>query len=283
MYAVTSIVRSSETGRTKFCEEEASPLGVRVAQYRTSTPPSRDRILSLTDEDLIVRRDDCWRHYPRLVVFDMDSTLIEEECIDLLAHHAGVEDQVSRITARAMRGELDFAESLAARVALLEGLRAAEVFAKVRASITIAKGARDLCRALKRMGCRLALISGGFEPLARHVQQELGIDHMYANNLEEVDGKLTGRTYGPVVHAERKRELLIALQTEIGCRMEQVVAVGDGANDLPMLNTAGLGVAIHAKEKVQREAPARIRFAELDAILYLFGLTEGKVTDLCRP
>ncbi|CCG82785.1 Phosphoserine phosphatase [Taphrina deformans PYCC 5710] len=281
MYAVTSILRNDRIVQTKFCDETPSFLAPLISQYRTDCPPSHEQIMSLPDEDLIVRKDDCWRHYPRLVVFDMDSTLIEQECIDLLASYAGVEDEVSNITKRAMNGELDFTASLAARVALLRGLPD-DVFDKVKERITFAPGARELCRALKRMGCQLAVISGGFVPLATYVQKELGLDYMYSNNLEVHAGKLTGVTYGPVVNAEMKKELLLKLQSEIGCRIEQVVAVGDGANDLPMLNIAGLGVAIHAKEKVQREAPARIRHGQLDAILYLFGLSSGKVLELCR-
>ncbi|ORY78661.1 YGR208Wp-like protein [Protomyces lactucae-debilis] len=213
----------------------------------------------------------------------MDSTLINEECIDLLAEYAGVGDQVSDITRRAMNGELDFSASLAARVGLLKGLEAEKTFAAIRARLTFAKGARALLRALKRMGCRTAVCSGGFVPLAAYVQKELGIDYMFANQLSVDDqGRLTGTTEGDIVHGERKRELLLQLQQEVGCRIEQTVAVGDGANDLPMLKTAGLGVAIHAKELVQRESPARIRFGELDSMLYLFGLSSGKVVELCR-
>lgn len=282
MYAVTSIRRTEDVGYAKFCDEAPSQLGPLITQYRTNSPPTKDFILSLPNEDLVVRRDDCWRHYPRLVVFDMDSTLINEECIDLLASYAGVEKQVSDITRRAMNGELDFTASLAARVKLLEGLPVS-VFEEVRQRITFAQGARELCRALKRMGCTLAVISGGFVPLASYVQATLGIHHMWSNNLTEKDGKLAGTTYGPIVNAEMKRELLIKLQQELGCRIEQVVAIGDGANDLLMLIAAGLGVAIHAKEKVQRESPARIRYGHLDTILYLFGLSEAKVLELCRP
>jgi phosphoserine phosphatase len=250
---------------------------------RTDAPPTKDILLQQKHEDLIVRKDDCWRHYPRLVVFDMDSTLINEECIDLLAEYAGVGDKVANITRRAMNGELDFAASLAARVALLKGLEAEKTFEAIRQRLTFAKGARALLRALKRMGCKTAVCSGGFVPLAAFVQRELGIDFMFANHLAvDAEGKLTGETKGDIVHGERKRELLLQLQQELGCRIEQTVAVGDGANDLPMLRTAGLGVAIHAKELVQRESPARIRFGELDAILYLFGLSSGKVDELCR-
>ena len=212
----------------------------------------------------------------------MDSTLIDQECIDLLASYAGVEDEVSAITRRAMNGELDFTASLAARVALLKGLPET-VFEEVRKRITFAAGARELCRALKRMGAKMAVISGGFVPLASYVQRELGIDYMHSNNLSVEDGKLTGTTYGTVVNAERKRELLLEIQKELGCRIEQVVAVGDGANDLPMLNTAGIGVAIHAKEKVQREAPCRIRYGDLSSILYLFDLDAKQIADFTKP
>lgn len=161
MYAVTSIRRTSSIPCLKFCEEPASHLAPLISQYRTDTPPSKHQILAQSDEDIVVRKDDCWRHYPRLVIFDMDSTLIDQECIDLLASYAGVEKEVSEITSRAMNGELDFTASLAARVKLLRGLPDS-VFEEVRKRITFAKGAPELCRALKRMGCKMAVISGGF-------------------------------------------------------------------------------------------------------------------------
>lgn len=281
MYAVTSFKRAADVKSYHFCAELPRDLAPLVGQYRTDTPPSKEQILALQDEDLVVRNNDEWCARPRLVVFDMDSTLIDQECIDLLASYAGVEAEVSDITRRAMNGELDFTASLAARVKLLRGLPMT-VFEQVQKRITFAAGAVNLCKALKTMGCKMAVISGGFVPLASYVQRTLGIDYMWSNNLEVVDGKLTGVTYGPVVNGEKKRELLIKLQKEIGCNMQEVVAVGDGANDLPMLNTAGLGVAIHAKEKVQRESPARIRYGELDSILHLFGLSNNEIVNLCQ-
>lgn len=284
-YRIISIRKSSVATGLDLGGETVE-VGLNV--YRTIAPsaPDKQTILSQADEDLIVQpnddEDDSLARAPRLVVFDMDSTLIEQECIDLLASYAGVEAEVSAITRRAMNGELDFTASLAARVALLKGLPES-VFEEVRKRITFAPGARELCRALKKLGATMAVISGGFVPLASYVQKELGIDYMHSNNLAVEEGKLTGTTYGPVVDGARKRELLLGIQKELGCRIEQVVAVGDGANDLPMLNTAGIGVAIHAKEKVQREAPCRIRYGDLASILYLFDLDAKQIAELTAP
>lgn len=294
MYTVTSIRRDEHVPLYAFCREPPRTLSPVVSEYLTTTPPtSKADVLALEHEDLVVQRcvhkddkDDkdalVTRPLPRLVVFDMDSTLIQEECIDLLAAHAGVEAEVSAITARAMNGELDFTASLAARVSMLAGL-SEDALEEVRRSITFSPGARALCRALRRLGCHLVLCSGGFTALATTVQRELGIDEVYANVLEVQDGHLTGRTLGPVVDGARKRDVLVETQKRLQCQLAQVVAVGDGANDLPMLHAAGLGVAIHAKEKVQREAPARIRFGDLSTILYLFGISEEEINKLCSP
>ncbi|BFZ56080.1 Phosphoserine phosphatase [Savitreella phatthalungensis] len=254
-----------------------------IISYTVTQPVDRETTLARADEDLLVLPQSVYHRYPRFVVFDMDSTLIQQECIDLLASYAGVEDKVSDITRRAMNGELDFTASLAARVALLKGLPET-VFQQVRERITFSPGARALCRALSRMGVRMAVISGGFVPLAAYVQKELGIHDMHSNTLDidPATRTLTGETSGIVVNAERKRELLLQIQKEIGCDIAQVVAVGDGANDLPMLNTAGIGIAIHAKEKVQREAPCRIRFGDLATILHLFDLDADQIEELTR-
>lgn len=214
----------------------------------------------------------------------MDSTLIRQEVIDLLAAHAGVEAQVSNITRRAMEGELDFAASLRERVRLLKGLDAG-LFEELKAAITITPGAEILLSVLKKRGVKTALLSGGFMPLATWVGKKLGIDHVAANELAvSADGTLTGelREGCIIVDGARKRELLLRIAEEEGVQgMDEVVAVGDGANDLPMMMAAGLGVAVNAKKKVQREAPTRVNGeGALGDVLFLMGFTGDEMDDL---
>lgn len=225
--------------------------------------------------DVAFQKDDLFRWMRRLVIFDMDSTLIEGEVIDELAKLAGVEDKVSAITKAAMRGEINFFESLKQRVALLKGHNAEELFAKVRAELVYSPGAEKLCRVLKRLGYKMAVISGGFIPMAQVVQRHLGLDYAFANNLEvDEKGILTGRTTGPVVTPQRKRALLATIANVEGCDVKQTIAVGDGANDIPMLSTAGLGIAFCAKPKVQEVAEFRINQKDLSTICFLIGVSE---------
>jgi phosphoserine phosphatase len=228
--------------------------------------------------DVILQADTVLRRYPRLVVLDMDSTLIEQEVIDLIAASIGVEDQVSAITARAMNGELDFSASLRERAKLLKGVDA-NIFTKLRSVITPTKGARQLIRALKRMGVKTAVLSGGFIPLTQWLADELGIDYAFANTLtsDPETGKLTGEVTGTIVNAERKRDLLLEIAQKEKVALEQVVAVGDGANDLLMMGAAGLGVAFNAKPVVQMEAEARLNGESLLDLLHIFGLTAEEV------
>ncbi|KAI1475061.1 phosphoserine phosphatase serb [Daldinia eschscholtzii] len=231
--------------------------------------------------DVVLQHDTLWRRYPRLVVFDMDSTLITQEVIDLLA--ATITDppdlatKVADITSRAMHGELEFDAAFRARVALLKGLPAT-IFEQLRPVLNVTKGVPELLRALKRLGVKTAVLSGGFVPLTSWLASELGIDYAFANEVVIDDsGRLTGEVKGRIVGRERKQELLLEIAKKEGVALEQVVAVGDGANDLLMLDTAGLGVAWNAKPRVQLEANARLNGESLVDLLYLFGLTSEEV------
>mmetsp|Transcript_120360 Transcript_120360/g.212860 ORF Transcript_120360/g.212860 Transcript_120360/m.212860 type:complete len:213 (+) Transcript_120360:2-640(+) len=205
----------------------------------------------------------------------MDSTLIQQEVIDELAKMAGVESQVKTITEAAMRGEIDFFGSLKARVALLKGHNAEELFTKVKQNLIFTPGAKKLCSTLKRLGFKMAVISGGFQPVAEEVQRQLGLDYAFANTLEvDEEGLLTGLTSGPVVTPQRKRQLLATIANVEGCEVSQIIAVGDGANDIPMLHTAGMGIAFCAKPKVQEVADYRINQKDLSTVLFLIGVSE---------
>jgi len=213
-----------------------------------------------------------------LICFDMDSTLIKAECIDELAREAGIGEQVSAITASAMRGEIDFIESFTKRMALLNGLPET-VLAGIAHKLEFMDGAQVLINTLKARGFHTAILSGGFVYFAQYVQQRLGIDEIHANELEIIDGKVTGRVTGTVVDGKRKAELIQILAAKRGLNMAQVIAVGDGANDLPMLSLAGLGVAIHAKPLVRASADYAISQLGLDALCYLLGLDDDDIMD----
>lgn len=214
----------------------------------------------------------------RLVVMDVDSTFIQQEVIELIAAHAGCQAQVAAVTERAMRGELDFAESLRARVALLEGL-AVSVLDEVRDEIVLTPGARTLVRTLKRLGDTVALVSGGFLEIVGPVAAELDIDHVLANQLEVADGRLTGRVDGPIVDRAGKAAALQRFAAEAGLPLSRTVAIGDGANDLDMLAAAGLGIAFNAKPLVRERADASVNVPYLDAVLFLLGITREDVED----
>lgn len=228
---------------------------------------------SQLEVDLAFQRDNMYRRNRRLVAFDMDSTLIEAEVIDELAKAAGVGEQVSAITERAMRGELDFASSFRERLALLEGLDE-QALEHIAGTLKVTEGAEHLIDTLKSLGYKTAILSGGFTYFARFLQQRLGIDYVYANELDIVDGKLTGKVVGDIVDGDRKALLLKELAVREGLQLEQVIAVGDGANDLPMLSAAGLGIAFRAKPVVQQSAEQSISTLGLDAILYLLGISD---------
>jgi phosphoserine phosphatase len=228
--------------------------------------------------DVAVRPRGLARRGVHLVVMDVDSTLIRDEVIEVLARHAGREEQVRRVTEAAMRGELDFAESLHARVAELAGLPA-EVIDRAREEIRLTPGARTLCRTLKRLGYRIALVSGGFTEVIRPLADELGIDALRANGLEVADGVLTGRVRGPVVDRAGKAAALRELAAEFGIDVASTVAIGDGANDLDMLAAAGHGIAFNAKPVVQAAADSAINVPYLDTVLYLLGISREEVEE----
>lgn len=228
--------------------------------------------------DIAFQEDDVYRRTRRLVCFDMDSTLIEAEVIDELAAAAGVGEQVSAITERAMQGELDFIQSFEQRVALLKGLRG-DVLQGIAERLPVTEGAERLIRNLRALGYKTAILSGGFNYFGRYLQDKLGIDYVFANELEMEDGIVTGRVTGQVVDGKRKAELLRELAAKEGIRLEQTIAVGDGANDLPMLSIAGLGIAFRAKPLVRENAKNAISTLGLDGILYLLGYRDRDIQE----
>ncbi|GAA4100828.1 phosphoserine phosphatase SerB [Zhongshania borealis] len=230
-------------------------------------------LASELDIDVAYQEDNMFRRTRRLVAFDMDSTLIEAEVIDELAKAAGVGVQVAEITERAMRGEIDFTESFKARVALLKGLDES-VLEGIAASLKITEGAEKLVSTLKQLGYKTAILSGGFTYFGHYLQQKLGIDYVHANELVIRDGRVTGEVEGIVVDGQRKAELLREIAQRESLNMEQVIAVGDGANDLPMLSIAGLGIAFRAKPIVRENAKQSISTLGLDGILYLLGISD---------
>ena len=239
-------------------------------------PAMRADFLAAAQEhsiDIAFQRESIFRRNRRLFAFDMDSTLIQGEVIDELAKMAGVGDRVARITEAAMRGEVSFDESFTHRVALLRGLPAERVHA-VLDTIPLANGAERLIRTLRLLGYKTAILSGGFTFFARRLQQTLGIDYVHANDLEMADGVVTGRVLPPIVNAERKASLLGEIARSEGISLEQVVAVGDGANDIPMLKIAGMGIAYRAKPLVRESAPQSISRLGLDGLLYLIGVRD---------
>ena len=262
--------------RTRACIEfsvRGTPKD-RIAMQEKLMKLALMKLSSDLEMDFSFQLDNMYRRMRRLICFDMDSTLIQTECIDELAERAGVGDQVREITERAMRGEIDFIESFTERVALLKGLDES-VMKEIAENLPITEGVERLMFVLKRYGYKIAILSGGFTYFGNYLKDKFGIDYVYANELEIVNGKLTGRYLGDVVDGKRKAELLKLIAQVERVDIAQTIAVGDGANDLPMLSEAGLGIAFHAKPKVVANAQQSINTIGLDGVLYFLGFKDS--------
>ena len=268
------------TGRIPLDENERTPKASVQFSVR-GTPSDKERMkadfMRLSNElemDISFQEDSMYRRMRRLICFDMDSTLIKTEVIDELAIRAGVGDQVKAITESAMRGEIDFCESFKQRCSLLKGLDVS-VMQEIAENLPITEGVDRLMRVLKKVGFKIAILSGGFTYFGNYLKQKYNIDYVYANELEIEDGKLTGRYVGDIVDGRRKAELLRLIAQVENVDIRQTVAVGDGANDLPMISIAGLGIAFHAKPKVKATANQSISTIGLDGILYFLGYKDS--------
>ena len=273
------------TGRMPLGEEEQPRSKSCVKMSVRGTPSDvhamQEKFMKLSQEDefdISMQEDTLYRRCRRLICFDMDSTLIETEVIDELAMRAGVGDKVKAITESAMRGEIDFCESFRERVALLKGLDES-VMRDIAEHLPVTEGVGRMMQVLKRAGYKTAILSGGFTYFGNYLKQKYGFDYVYANELEIVDGKLTGRYLGDIVDGRRKAELLRLIAQVENVNIAQTIAVGDGANDLPMLSTAGLGIAFHAKPKVKANAEQSISTIGLDGVLYFLGFKDSFITE----
>jgi phosphoserine phosphatase len=269
-----NIERINRTASYPVTAIELAVSGANLATLRSALATTGSEL----GVDIAVSPGGLMRFATKLVVMDVDSTLIKQEVIELLGAKAGVQSEIAKITESAMRGELDFEASLRARVALLKGLPET-VLSDVQSEITLTPGARTLVRTLKKLGHHIALVSGGFEPVIAPLAAELGIDHMRANNLEIIDGKLTGALVGPVIDRAGKATALRDFAAEHNVDLEQTIAIGDGANDLDMIAIAGMGIAFNAKPAVKAAADSSVSAPYLDSVLYLMGISREEVEE----
>lgn len=251
---------------------ELTVSGANITQLRSQLA----NLSSRSGLDIAVQHGGIQRRGRQLVVMDVDSTVIQDEVVELLGHKAGKGDEIASITAAAMRGEIDFEQSLRKRVQLLEGLNES-VFADVFKELRLTPGARTLCKVLKSMDFHIALVSGGFSQVVEPLGQSLGVDHVRANTLEVVDGKLTGKLVGDIIDRAGKARALAEFAHHHDIPLERTIAVGDGANDLDMLALAGLGIAFNAKPVVREKADASVNVPYLDTVLYLLGITRAEI------
>lgn len=276
------------TGRMPLNADE-QPLSKSCVEFSVrGTPKDKSQmqrqfmdLATRLDFDISLQEDNMYRRCRRLICFDMDSTLIRTEVIDELADRAGVGDKVREITERAMRGEIDFNESFTERVALLKGLDES-VMREIAENLPVTEGVERMMTVLKRAGYKTAILSGGFTYFGKHLKERFGFDYVYANELEIENGRLTGRYVGEIVNGQRKAELLRLLAQFENVDIAQTIAVGDGANDLPMLTTAGLGIAFHAKPKVKANAGQSLSTIGIDGVLYFLGFKDSYLSDSRR-
>jgi len=270
------------SGRVSLDDPESLPkacIQITVSGSLAEPGQLRGQLFKISEEtgiDISIHMDDIYRHARRLVVFDMDSTLIQGEVINILAQHAGAGGQVAEITAAAMNGEMDFKESFTRRVALLKGLDE-KVLAETARNLTLTEGAERVISTLKRLGYKIGIISGGFDYFGEYLQNKLGLDYVFANVLEIKDGKVTGNITGDIIDGPKKAEILKTIVTVENINLQQTIALGDGANDLPMISIAGLGIAYHAKPMVKANAEKSISNVGLDGLLYLMGISEREI------
>jgi len=285
---VASVINQHQGNVDRFRRTAAYP--VTAIEFDLSIPSTSSAVelkrdladLALREGiDLAIEAGGLARRSKRIVLLDMDSTFIQQEVIDLLAENAGVGDQVKEITEAAMRGELDFAQSLTARTALLAGLNESAI-ADARGKITLTPGARTLVRTLHRLGHKVGIVSGGFVNVIEPLIDEMKLDFFKANVLEVSDGKLTGKIVGPIVDRAAKARFLQEFATREGVALSQTIAVGDGANDLDMLNAAGLGIAFNAKPAVKAQADSALNIPYLDAILFMMGIPREEIEEADR-
>ena len=269
----------SQISSTKQLSPRAYDYTIYINDFETAKQIVKDYAIS-KPFDLIIQEQST-RKNKKLFIFDMDSTLIYQEVIELIASYADIEDKVAEITTRAMNGELDFNQSLAERVLLLKGIDATSIWEELKEKIQVTNGVPELCKALKKLGIVLGVCSGGFIPLAEFLKGKLGLDYAFANTLGVDDSNhLNGTTIGPIVNGEKKAELLLEIAEKHNIDPKDAVAVGDGANDLKMMATGGFGIAWNAKPKVQKLAPACLNTKSLLDIMYIMGYTDAEIKKL---